>query len=564
MHQRSRHRRLARPTGLAVLVLATGCGDDLYDTHEVTSFSEGVTFHVSDDAIIPYAAIKDDLRPGFDLTTSTKGADGKTVVTTSRGDGAIAKVLPTTGYYEQQVIRALSAALAINLPTTATKNETTTTTNGDGTPKVSVNNVTTYNSGTVPTADQLKQAGMPAGAMTAMTPLKTGDKDRPLEQMDPILQYNLGAALVQEVAMLNKALDYVESMDSTTHDTYVLRLRVAVQPNAPNQPYNAQVALGFFCVKNDQTGQPDYGLVGGTSGAVKVHPLLVADDLEATASARSAQAITQLSLAVSGMIGPTGIGGLFSSNTSKIRSMLGKDLTSTSSVSRTSDNTISVRLGAPRQPTAGYAMVNRNNTVSVVLQVPRSNCDAVNASAAASLRNATTGRQVPDPIQPIIDDMRAGFRRYLESYLESKAEVDAAMQKVSRTDLVQLGNFVRPPNEPKFNDKLGKMLAAVAPVSAKPDAFVQEATGGWRSLWVVLSAKLSHSPYQNVSIRLPASPSQIPSRLGPGPTSPAAKRASGMPSVQLPSASAPTPRLPPSISPSPSSPSPTTALPRAL
>ena len=38
----------------------------------------------------------------------------------------------------------------------------------------------------------------------------------------------------------------------------------------------------------------------------KVYPLLVSDDLESTSTARSAQLITQLSIAVTGIAGPTG------------------------------------------------------------------------------------------------------------------------------------------------------------------------------------------------------------------------------------------------------------------
>lgn len=507
----------------ASVLLTTGCGDDLYDTREMKSFSEGATFHIGDDAIIPYADIKADLKPDFDLTKSVKGTDGKPIIT-SKGDGALPKVGVTTGYYEQEIVRALAAAVAVNLPTIAGKSEVVSKSEGDGAPKVTVNNSTTYQTGQVPTIEQLKGLHSDKGTSNRISPLTTApDKARPLDQMDPLLQYGLAAALVQEVALLNKALDHVEALASGSHNTYVLRLRLAVQPNAPNQPYNANVSLGFFCI---QTREGDVTFSPSTA-QVKVHPLLVSDDLEATATARTAQAITQLSLAISGMLGPSGFGGLFNSNTAKIRTLLGKDLTSTLSVSRTSDNTVAVRLGAPRQPTAGYAMINRNHTVSVIVQAPKE-CVTLDVSAAASLRNATTGQQVPDPIDPVINDLRAGFRRYLESFLDNKSSVDAAMASVTRSDLVKLANYVRPANEAKFlqtlKDVLGRAVGSgVGRSGDDPQGLLEQHTVGWRSLWVVFSSKLSHSPYQNMSVSLPevGSKGQPAARIGrPAPSGP--------------------------------------------
>lgn len=484
----------ARLGGLALLAapLVAGCGDDLYDAREVKSFSEGATFHIAEDGVIAYTKdIKAKLRPDFRLAGSAKGPDGKPIVT-SQGDAALAKVRPTTGYYEQQIVRALTAALALSLPTTTTSNEITSKSEDGGTPKVTINNSTTFQSGKPVTPEQLRQQ-LGERPEVSVSPLTTApDSARPLEQMDPILQYQLATALVQEVTMLNEVLDSIDRLADATHDTYIVRMRLAVQPIAPNQPYNAQVSMGFFCAQQGVSQSPP----------IKVHPLLVSDSLEATSTARTAQLITQLSLAISGMIGSVGIGGLFNSDTNKIRTLLGKDLTSTLSVSRTSDNTVNVRLGAPRQPTAGYAMINRNHTVSVVAQVPKA-CDAVNVAAAASLREATTGQQVPDPVEPLIENLRAGFRRYLESYLDDRAAVDRAMQNVGRRDLVALAEFVRPAREKDFVERLQAILKNIlASIPAQTTA-VEDAAGGWRNLWVVFSGKLSHSPYQNASVQLP-------------------------------------------------------------
>lgn len=483
-----------------------GCGSDLYEARDVTSFSEGASLHVANEALVPYTKkIRDEMRPDFVLENSVKNKDGKVI--NSRGNAALEKVLPTTGYFEQQVIRAFGAALTANLATTTTKNETTTKSGGSEGPQVIVNNVTTTNSGAIPTPEQIKagQTSMPDNAMTKIEAIKTDDAKRTLDRSDPLLQYNLAAALVQEVALLNNALDYIESIDSETHSTFVMRLRVAVQPVAPNQPYNANVALGFFCYsKADLAVIPD-----NPDNFVKVHPLLVVDDLAATSTARSAQLITQLSLAISGMVGSAGFGGLFSSNTSKIQSLLGKDLDSTFSISRTSDNTVAVRLGAPRQPTAGYAMINRNHTVSVILQVPK-NCRNVNVSAAASLRNAATGVLVPDPIGPVFESMKSAFRRYLESYVDSTQAIDAMMAKVSMADLRSLADNTRPPDEPQFVAAMEVLLRKIyghAPVAWRDtlsaEVFVQYALPGWRSFWIVLNSKLSHSPYQTVSVSIP-------------------------------------------------------------
>ena len=515
-------RWLAVSTMYSVACLIAGCGSDLYDAHDIASFSEGASLHVANEALIPYSKIKGEMSPNFALESATKDKDGKPIPS-SRGNAALAIVLPTTGYYEQQIVRALGAALAVNLATSATTNQTTTKSGGAEGPQVLVNNSTTYTSGAVPTAAQTSagQAVTPSGALTKIESIRTDDKVRTLNEMDPLLQYNLAAALVQEVALLNKALDYIESADGVTHDTFVMRLRVAVQPVAPNQPYNANVALGFFCIPTAD-GVPDYDAVPiSAKSIVKVHPLLVVDDLAATSTARSAQLITQLSLAISGMLGSAGFGGLFSSNTNQIRTLLGKDLDSTFSISRTSDNTVTARLGAPRQPTAGYAMINRNHSVSLVLQVPKG-CDVVNISAAASLRNALTGVLVPDPPQPVFDALKSAFRRFLESYIDSESTINAAMRNVSTGDLRRLANTVRPPNEPKFHQELTYLLTKLLrttpslAASVKSDDFVSHVTASWRSLWVVLNSKLSHSPYQNVSVTIPSTMTGVPSSPTPG------------------------------------------------
>src|SRR5262245_60328843 len=103
-----------------IAIVLSGCGEDLYDVHEIKSFSEGATFHISDDALVPYDKIKNDMKPAFAMQTPAVGSDGKPLLDShgkaimiSAGDAALARVGPTTGYYEQQVVRALSAALAI-------------------------------------------------------------------------------------------------------------------------------------------------------------------------------------------------------------------------------------------------------------------------------------------------------------------------------------------------------------------------------------------------------------------------------------------------------------------
>jgi hypothetical protein len=548
-------RMRATTTCATVLALATvlaGCGDDLYEPRYVSSLSEAASFHVSDDAVILYSKIKGDLRPAFKL--ATVGRDGKPAL--SPGDAALSQVLPTTGYYEQQVIQALSAALAVRLPTTAAKEETKTEQKDEKT-TVTVINTSTYETGKPPTVDELKgtKQGKDERAMTPISPLLTNDEKRKLDTASPLLRYNLAAALVQEVAMLNKALDFIESETSKSHDTYILRLRVALQPLAPNQPYNAYVSLSFSCVpKRAGSDSPNYYAPPAPNQApVKIHPLLVTDDLETTSTARSAQLITQLSFAITGMLGPAGFGGLFNSDRSKIRTLLGKDLNSTFSISRTADNAVSVRLGAPRQPTAGYAMINRNHAVSVVLQVPKENCPFVNVAFAGSLRDANTGVLVPDPLQPILDANRAAFRRLLAAYVKDRAKFDAAIARISDLWFRELTDKVQATDYYGFygllNEELRKLKAENGIIDQAPGAIRNEqcqpneclTASIWRSLWGKLAEVRSLSPYQNVSITLPAvgepvgggagptrrgtsqqtgsrDAGQGPTRAGPGPT----------------------------------------------
>jgi hypothetical protein len=483
--------------GVPCCLAASACGDDLYEPHYASSLSEAASFHVAGDTVIPYKEIKDKLKPGFRLEVSAKDKDGKTI-TTSQGDGALQQVLPTTGYYEQQVIQALSAALAIQLPTTSIANAKTVK-QEDGKTVVTIDNSTKYESGKPVTLEDLnKKQADASGRIGALTPLNTGDDAHKLDQGDALLRYRLAAALVQEVALLNDAIDHVEST-SKDYPTYIVRLRVAVQPLAPNQPYNAYVALGFFCED--------------TSKTVKVHPLLVSDDLEATATARTAQTISQLSVAVTGMIGATGFGGLFNSDRNKIRSALGKDLNSTFSISRTGDNTVSIRLGAPRQPTAGYAMIVRNHSVSVVLQAPNG-CHKIDLAFAGSLRDANTGAPVPDPLQPVIAEVQFALGRIVEGCIDKreKAAVDARIRQVPIPKLSALLRKTQSNKFADFSEELSKVLSQVGATANDCSKLVAQ------TAFTKLAEVRSRSPYQTASINLPIGASGSPGSSPIGPT----------------------------------------------
>jgi len=149
--------------------------------------------------------------------------------------------------------------------------------------------------------------------------------------------------------------------------------------------------MGFFpqVVKDKPYPEP------ADEGAFVV-PLLVTDNLEGTLKSRTIDTIRQFALALSflqgGVAGNLGM----SRMREEINSVLGTDINSLYTVGRVTDNTVQIRLGAARQATAGYAMLPRNHSITLLVMVPEkvANDDrpSVRVVTNTVMRDAETGK----------------------------------------------------------------------------------------------------------------------------------------------------------------------------
>jgi hypothetical protein len=101
-----------------------------------------------------------------------------------------------------------------------------------------------------------------------------------------------------------------------------------------------------------------------------VIPLLVTDDIQAAIESHSAEQIRQLALSAAAMAGPANIGGGLSTLDQQLRSVLGRSLDSTFTISRESDNTIFARFGATNQGGSRYAMLPEAHNVTLLVFRP--------------------------------------------------------------------------------------------------------------------------------------------------------------------------------------------------
>ncbi|MGC1470865.1 MAG: hypothetical protein WA793_15925, partial [Sphingorhabdus sp.] len=103
------------------------------------------------------------------------------------------------------------------------------------------------------------------------------------------------------------------------------------------------------------------------SDAVTVVPLVVTDNLEGLAAARSTDVTRQLALALLATAGNVGLGGEFAQTQQQLRRQEGRDTNSLFTVARLTDDTVRVRLGAAQSPRYGNAMLARTHNISLLV-----------------------------------------------------------------------------------------------------------------------------------------------------------------------------------------------------
>jgi hypothetical protein len=382
---------------LTVIVMQSSCTSSFYREHRPTSLEEAAGLNL---AVLQVARWEDyiaPLSPAFSIT----------------GETALAKSLPVTSFSEERILDALAGSLSVGLRREGTVDTKTTKT----TTKTDPADVTT-NEREIIDEEKITQGpgDAPANPPTisnslAPLPARANQALHP----DPFLHYNAASALLQEVQLLNHAVQ--DAALRRDMDAYVVRLQLQALPYARNQPFDLYALLGFFGTGKPNEAEPTPEYLAKDKQAF-ILPLLVTDNLEQTVADRSRQTIRDLSLAVSALESGTLASLGLSRKMERLNAVLASDANSLLTVGRPADNTLSVRLGAAKQSTAEFAMLPRTHNVTLVVMVKKeSEVRNIRVAGFWSLRDVKTGQLLPSapPGEAHIDLLSAVKKSFPES-----------------------------------------------------------------------------------------------------------------------------------------------------
>ena len=435
------------------LVACSGVDQALFEPFRPKTQGDAGSIHLAVAPPIPFSAVSKTLSPTFALT----------------GDQAFAAAIPTTGYMEDRFFELFSAAVGL-----APATSTVTGVAGNG-------SAPTATPPTTHLADSTKSV------------LATGDTGRPLKQ-DPMLQYSAATALYQEVRLLEQYVSY--AAQRYDYKAFVVRMNIGVQPFARAEPYDVYSSIGFFpSLPSTQTCAAATGV--SAPRFPYVLPLLVTDNLEGTATAKSAESIAQLALAISVLAQGFAGNASFGYTRDRLKSVLGTDLNSLLTVSRTADNVIQARLGAASQPTSRFAIVPRNHTITVLMLVPSEQFNvlckdqppAVRMVMRSTLRDALNGEPLPFD--------RSGLLTELKPDLIAAGVDESTLHGWFTTnlhDFDMLIAYVQQGNRHAFDEYL-------IPISQAQTAN-HKRTIFRDAVWLILAEFQSRTPFQTALVNL--------------------------------------------------------------
>jgi hypothetical protein len=282
-------------------------------------------------------------------------------------DKALEVVAPTTQVVDQRTLDVLGAGARVALPTTTVVS--TTNVLPDGKPAADPGQTTTTSK--TGDASALTLPPSSAGTRTAagLTPL--GKPDDATLGMEPMLRYWAATALYQEVQLINRYVRDAAIQDSN-YEAYVVRFQVGVMPRRRDLQFDAYANLSFFT--DDPKCKPASAPAPAPPSVCKtpiVLPLLAADSIEGALHSSTADQLRSYAFALSAVIQGVGV----AANLDKLRETLeriaGRDLNSLLMVSRLTQNTLRIRLGAAQQGYPRYAMVPQNRFVTAVVLIPK-------------------------------------------------------------------------------------------------------------------------------------------------------------------------------------------------
>lgn len=353
---------------IAACVLSfVGCSSTGLKSSEpltVTYDGEAASTHISIDSVGSWYAYSEALQPNFKMTEK----------------GALDAVIPTNLHFEEVVKNAFGATLKLSPSTSSISESFTTTFYSDGGETEEGTKTRTKNSGdasniTIPNTSSLfsNQTNETEGSSED----SSGQiSSLPNVGLDPFLRYSAATSLYQEVELINRYIE--DAALKRNHVPYLVRLNINLMPKARNLPYDTYINVSMFSQEDD-------------AELPTVLPLLVSDNIEAAMQSRSNSDLMNLAFGLSllnaGNFGSVGL----DSYSEDFQSIFGRDMNSLLSVTRSSSNTLKIRLGANLSSGSVYSMIPRNHKISFVVLVPRGVSD-IRAISKSEFVHATEGK----------------------------------------------------------------------------------------------------------------------------------------------------------------------------
>lgn len=406
-------RNLALPT---LVALATGGCATLSDDRPVTvaSADEAASLEITQSSVEPWGTAAPALVPNFTMS----------------GDAALAKVAPITERINRQMLDSFVASLAAGLPQSSSTSVLTTkgiktdpSAATDGT-TTELTDTTTKGPGTVPTVSTTTAGGvtLPGG----------GDVSGALG-LDPYVQYRGAYYLNQMVQLMNR--EVMNAPSRRCYAPYLVKLKVAVMPYRARLPYAIHARIGFFdndpdqaasaidkkeaAAGDGQTGASSAATVPAVGGALDVAgkppanncdkrqvpmvmPIIAADDMQVALKSKTLEVAQQLGFALNFMVG--GVGGNAGASNLKqsLSAILSNDLSSALTVTRSTENTLYMRIAPNNEPSGEPAMIGQTYDIAVLVLVPvsyltKQDDPKVRFDLVTEFRDARTGQILSSP-----------------------------------------------------------------------------------------------------------------------------------------------------------------------
>lgn len=285
--------------------------------------------------------------------------------------------------------------------------------------------------------------------------------DTPI-QSDQMMLYQLASALYQEIAMLNSYVMYTSAQDGYT--PYVVRLNIGAMIYSDDLEADMYCTIGFFTGKQSFSGQlPEISSLDDKG--VLVVPMLVTDAIEAAQRSQSRERLVDIATRVAGGIGSVGGDISFANRYNRLQQLIGADMNSVFQVSRASDNTIRVKMGAANSVPRGNGinrlnqeLVGRTLPVTLLILVPEEYISGADGDPVLTAVQRTTYR---DPktgrLLHLGTNLTEKFKRVQKSELVEVygLENEFALLLTNYKKMSTLGNS-------RFDSHLGKIALAVA------------------------------------------------------------------------------------------------------